>query len=382
MINARLSRSYFLSVCVFSLGLILAANAQSPTENFIRIQSLRSANSAPRAIVTHTQLTSRGGFIRSRVTVTAPTWQLARRAAIRHAYSHALRVVVVPSRRLEAMADSLAAATVELKAAQAHILSEKKTVAGYTTEVEVNQSTASLVQDIRRDGLSSYRLVALLPETIDGERVAAPQVETALIGALADQQFQVYDWNYVAAQKQLLSLVSATLSNRPEAASQLGTRFLADTLIAGRVAANFSQDNNGIISYIATANVRMIRVDTGQILIARVYIEKGFGQDKPQAARQALAALAQTVAKELPAELSAHAGQHSMTIQMVSAQAQPPEQTAQFLRGLPGVTEVQPTPGTGGDTFRITSREKPAALGAWIAQSQDYRVAGYGSEDR
>ncbi len=381
MTNAFRLRRCLLSILGIWLGLALAGKAQSPTEDFIRIQSLRSADSSPRAVVTHAQLVSRGGFVRSRVTVTAPTRQLARRAAIRHAYSRALRVVVVPSKRLEAMADNLAAATAELKAAQAHILTEKKTNGGYSAEAEVSQSTTSLAQDIRRDGLSNFRIVALLPETIDGERVASPQVETALVGALADQRFQVYDWNFVAAQKPLLSLVSATLSNQSEAASQLGTQFLANTIIAGRVAARFSQDNGGIISYIATANVRMIRVDTGQILIAREYTEKGFGQDKAQAARQALASLAETVAKELPAELSAHAEQYPITIQMVSTQAQPTEQTAQFLRGLPGVTEVQPAPGTSGTTFRVTSRERPAVLGAWIAQSQDYRVAGYGSEE-
>lgn len=370
----RLLLPALLTLCGLSLGTL----AQSPTADFLRIQNLRSGTPPPRVTVMHSQLVSRGGYIRSRATVTAPTRELARRYATRHAYARAVRVVTYPSRRLQAMSDTLAAATSELKAIHALIVSEKKTDTGYAVEVEVNQSEAALAQDIRSVGLSNFRLVALLPENIDGVRVSSPTVETALVGVLADKQFQVYDWNYVAAQRPLAQLVAATLSGQCEAAGQLGTRFLANVIIAGRVDARFSQENGGIVSYLATANLRVLRVDTGQILIAKDYREKGFGQDRAQAAREALTALAQTVSSDLPANLLAHTEERPATIRMVSAPGPVADQTAQYLRSLPGVTRVEQSQAGPDAVFHVTSRENPAALGAWIAQSPDYQLLNVG----
>ena len=142
--------------------------------------------------------------------------------------------------------------------------------------------------------------------------------------------------------------------------------------------ARFSQDNGGIISYVASANLRVIQVDTGRILAAKYYEEKGFGQDKAQSARQALAALAQTVSQSLPAELVVHAEQYPMTVQMVSEPGQTLGRVAVFLSGLPGVTNVQETSAGTGTMFHLTSREKPAVFGTLIAQSQQYRVMSYG----
>lgn len=375
--SRRLLLPALLTLCSLSLGTL----AQSPTADFLRIQNLRSGTPPPRVTVMHSQLVSRGGYIRSRATVTAPTRELARRYATRHAYTRAVRVVTYPSRRLQAMSDSLAAATSELKAVHALILSEKKTDGGYTVEVEVNRSEAALTQDIRSVGLSNFRLVALLPENIDGVRVSSPAVETALVGALADKQFQVYDWNYVAAQRPLAQLVTATLSGQSEAAGQLGTRFLANVIIAGRVEARFSQENGGIMSYLATANLRVLRVDTGQVLMAKEYREKGFGQDRTQAAREALTALAQTVSTDLPANLLAHTEEHPATIRMVSAPGPVADQTAQYLRSLPGVTRVEQSQSGPDAVFHVTSRENPAALGVWIAQNPDYQLLDVGRVD-
>ena len=319
--------------------------------------------------------------MRSRVTVTASTPQIARRFATRHAYTRALRVVTVPLRRFDAMTANLAEATAQLKTATAVVLSQKKTSAGYSVEVELRQSEANLTQDVRENGVSNFRIVALLPETVDGVRVELPTVETALAGALASQQFQVFDANFVSSQQPLSHLAAQTLSGQNNTAIELGAHCLANVVIAGRVDARFSQNNGGIVSYIASANLRVIQVDTGRILAAKDYEEKGFGQDKAQAARQALAALAQAVSQSLPAELTAHAEQYPMTVQMASEPGQTSGQVASFLQGLPGVTNVQETSAGTGTVFHLTSREKPAVFGTLIAQSQQYRVVGYGPED-
>ena len=279
------------------------------------------------------------------------------------------------------MTANLAEATAQLKTASAIVLSQKKTSAGYSVEVELRQSQANLTQDVRENGVSNFRIVALLPETVDGVRVESPTVETALAGALASQQFQVFDANFVFSQQPLSHLATQTLSGQNDTAIELGAHCFANVVIAGRVDARFSQNNGGIISYVASANLRVIQVDTGRILAAKDYEEKGFGQDKTQAARQALSALAQTVSQSLPTELTAHAEQYPVTVQMASEPDQTAGQVASFLQGLPGVTDVQEAPAATGTVFHLTSREKPAVFGTLIAQSQQYRVVGYGPEN-
>lgn len=371
-------KAYIFGVAAIILALAFSVKAQSPTETFLRIQSLRSSARTPAYTINRAQLVSRGGYVRSRVMVTASTPQLARRFATRHAYTRALRVVTVPLRQFDAMTATLAEATEQLKTANANVLSQKKTRSGYSVEVEVRQSEANLTREIRENGVSNFRIVALLPETVDGARVESPTVETALVSVLASQKFQVFDTNFVYSQHSWRRLTAQTLSGQNDTAIELGSHCFANVVIVGHVDARFSQDNGGIISYVASANLRVIQVDTGRILAAKYYEEKGFGQDKAQSARQALAALAQTVSQSLPAELVVHAEQYPMTVQMVSEPGQSLGRVAVFLSGLPGVTNVQETSAGTGTMFHLTSREKPAVFGTLIAQSQQYRVMSYG----
>jgi len=371
-------KAYIFGVAAIILALAFSVKAQSPTETFLRIQSLRSSARTPAYTINRAQLVSRGGYVRSRVMVTASTPQLARRFATRHAYTRALRVVTVPLRQFDAMTATLAEATEQLKTANANVLSQKKTRSGYSVEVEVRQSEANLTREIRENGVSNFRIVALLPETVDGARVESPTVETALVSVLASQKFQVFDTNFVYSQHSWRRLTAQTLSGQNDTAIELGSHCFANVVIVGHVDARFSQDNGGIISYVASANLRVIQVDTGRILAAKYYEEKGFGQDKAQSARQALAALAQTVSQSLPAELVVHAEQYPMTVQMVSEPGQTLGRVAVFLSGLPGVTNVQETSAGTGTMFHLTSREKPAVFGTLIAQSQQYRVMSYG----
>ena len=371
-------KACFFGIASVFIALAFSVKAQSPTETFLRIQSLRSSARTPAYTINRAQLVSRGGYVRSRVMVTASTPQLARRFATRHAYTRALRVVTVPLRQFDAMTATLAEATEQLKTANANVLSQKKTRSGYSVEVEVRQSEANLTREIRENGVSNFRIVALLPETVDGARVESPTVETALVSVLASQKFQVFDTNFVYSQQPWRRLAAQTLSGQNDTAIELGSHCFANVVIVGHVDARFSQDNGGIISYVASANLRVIQVDTGRILAAKYYEEKGFGQDKAQSARQALAALAQTVSQSLPAELVVHAEQYPMTVQMVSEPGQTLGRVAVFLSGLPGVTNVQETSAGTGTMFHLTSREKPAVFGTLIAQSQQYRVMSYG----
>ena len=368
-------RHVAVSGLLMVLGVAGFGYPQTPTTDTLHWLLNQKANQSPAPVVSRAEFPSRGGSVsRGKVTVNAPTPQAARRAAIRYVYIHSVRNVGVSLQEFAQLRDQMADAASEIKNLKAKILSTEKTGEGYTVDVELAQTSGDLAQDLQRSALSNFRLVALLPETIDGQRDGAPKVETALIGALADKQFRVYDWNFVSSRKPLASLVSATLGRQNEAAVQLGNRFLANVIVAGRVETKFSQDNGGIISYRASANLRVIKTDTGQILTAREYAEKGFGQDKTQAARESLEALAQKVAKELPDELESHFDEYPITVQIP---LQKPEQAAEveaFLRGLTGVKSVERASTANGASFRLVSREKPIALAARIQQSRDYRL--------
>lgn len=329
----------------------------------------------PSAVVTQSRLSSRNGYPRGRIVVKTSNPLIAQRAAVRYVYVHAVRNVGVPRQEFAQLRKEMIEAASEIKNLKAKIVHTEKTKEGYAVEVELAQSTGELTQDLQRTALSNFRLIALLPETIDGQRLGSPKVETALVGALANRQFRVYDWNFVTSRRPLKSLISTTMSQQNEVAVELGNRFLANVIVVGRVEATFSQENSGIISYRASVNLRVIKTDTGQILTAHEYVAKGFGQDKPQAANEALEALALKVAEELPDEMISHFEEYPITIQIP---VQKPGQTAEvesFLRGLTGVKSIERTTGVNGTSFRLISREKPVVLATHIQQSRDYRLS-------
>lgn len=356
------------------LLLSVSVYAQSPTETAINIQNRRWSEVPPPAAVSRASFPSRSSPTRAVVTVRANNPAEARRAAIHYVYRHSASSGSASLKEFEAIKEQLADVNATLKDMKATIHSNQKTAEGYVVDVELAQTTGDIQQDLRRNAYSNFRLVALMPETVDGQRANTPKVETALVGALAGKQFRVYDWNFVSARKPLASLVSATFGNQTEAAVQLGSRFLANVIVVGRVDAKFSQDNGGIISYRAAANLRVIKTDTGQILTAHEYTEKGFGQDKTQAAREALDNLAQKVAKELPDELESHFDEYPVTIHIPLQKPEQADEVETFLRTLAGVKGVERTLTKSGASFRLTSREKPVALAARIQQSHDYRL--------
>jgi hypothetical protein len=362
-----------------------ASHAQSPTDTFIRIQNLRTASSHPdiqtHAVVIRSHLISRKGVVFAHVTVNAPTAAIAHHVAIRDAYRRALSVVALPSGQYRYLLDNLASATAELKTARSTIVSEHKTQSGCTVEVELTQSLTSLTQDVRSNGLANFRLVLLMPEFLDGVQSSDSSVQTALTGTLVNDKFQVYDWTYITSQKPLLSLANATLSGQQPAAAELGTKFFANMVVVGRVTARRSQNNDGIISYIADTQLRMIEANTGQVLFAKEYSQKGFGQDSTQAAQNALTALANAVAGDLPAELLAHYQEYPVTVEVASESPQQVSHLSRFLQNLPGVQNVQQVQSGNNILFRVTSRERPVAFGASISEGGSYQVASFSTHD-
>jgi hypothetical protein len=253
---------------------------------------------------------------------------------------------------------------------------------GYEIDAELpaDSDVGIAAKELRSLGCSNFRLVALLPETVDGQPTMSPLVETALVDALRDRRFHVFDWNFVTKQRPLQVLARSVLSGSSEnrtAAVQLGTNILANVILAGRVSAAFSEDNEGILSYRASTDVRAIRVDTGEILAAKSFEQKGFGNTRAKAAREALSNLAKDVAAEMPAAIMDSFGQYHLTVELDGASVQRAGEIQAMLTGLPGVKAVTPVSTSDGLAFQVFSQEKPVALAAKIEAASDYRVLDF-----
>lgn len=344
----------------------------SPTEAFIRLQNVRF-RARPVSHIIHASTERRNHSIRSRVTVTAFTESEARRSALRTAYANAATMALVPRADFRQLSSRLAAVTGELRGVKATLLHEQKTSEGIKVDLEIVRPEAQLVADMRSEALSDYRMVALLPETIDGERVTLPTVETNLVGRLVDGGYTVYDENAVSFARTVPDSLQTSLAST-EAANQMGTRCLANTVIVGRVQATFSQENNGIVSYNADANFRVIKVDTNQVIMADEYTEKGFGLNRRQAAQNALNALATTMADRVPTRLREHLAKHIITIVSATRGLDELAQMKQHLARLRGVRQVEQVPSAQGAEFHLLSDEHPAVLAAAISADPDYYV--------
>ncbi len=335
--------------------------------------------SQPQPAIVSYKVSTRANLVRVKLTVKAGSLEIAQRAAIRYALAQRFQPPGVPS-PLRTWGAQLASVAAQMNASQATVISQSKAAGGYTLEVGLKETQTDFAAQFRAAALPNLSIVTLLPEFVDGERAAAPLVETAVQRALTKQKFRVYDWNFVATNCPLPNLVQATVSGPPNELASLGTRLLANHLVAGRVDAKFSQDNAGIISYNATANVRVIRADSGEILTAQTWSEKGFGQTKAQAARKALGSLSATVAKELPAELLKRFPAQTITVQFDDAAPEQASEAERFLVSMPGMTQVTRNAAPQGTLFRCASLEKPAVLAALIEGSQNYRVTAIASD--
>jgi len=355
-----------------------AVHAQTPTETFIRIHHILENDQPPDISISPATVKISGGLVCARAKATAKTMREAKREAMRRAYSQAARVSVLPLKEFASMLSDLASATSELRAIKARIVSERQEGDRSTVEIEITQEKQGIENNLAMMALSNYRVVVLLPESIDGIRVPVSKVETELVGSLSGKMFKVYDWNYVAQQKPLAGFVKAILSEQNQPSIEIGTRFLANLIIAGHIESKFSQETAGITSYIATANIRVVKADTGQILTAMEASQKGFGQDRTQAAREALVALADVIAKKIPDNILAHLEEYPVTIRIAVPMPDDGERIADYLNNMVGVTSVKRVDTADGISFRVISKDKPALLGQQIDESKQYRVVEYG----
>ncbi len=360
----------------------LAVTAQSPTETSLRILYRRLDNyQAPVVISSTSKKTTKASYvnshriIKSRVKAFASTINEARRKATRRAYSDAMHQASNTVGQFNDIASHLAETLSELKSIKSRTIRESLSPSGASVEVEIEQDSDALTRSLRSYCLSNMRVVALLPETIDGEPVTVRKIETGLIDALSLERFRVYDWNFVTHNNPISEITNAVLYNRTDPSVVIGKRFLANTLIVGRVQAALSQRNDGIVSYRAIANLRVIKVDTGQILVSHEYMSTGFGQDKSQASRVALEELQLKVSKELPEELLRRMESFPITIHVETRDSSHLQEVESTLRRIPGVMQVIRSNKGEQTSFRVISRDNATILGANIEQSGTFDVS-------
>ncbi len=366
---------------------------QSPTMAVIRIQNRRWEEGkapAPRVEVKRVERVaaprtapSKSPAFRVVVKVTASD----RPRAVRHAVREAYRAIaaqdsisVAQFRKLQASLSGMSAllrttsaSVQELKQLQARVLQEQRSGQQVSVEVEVEQTVEGLTRDLRQFALANLRLVALLPEFVDGSPATMRRVESETVGALVQQKFRVYDAAYL--NKQGLLKITPSVESQPEAVlTTAGSRCLANTVLTGRVETALSQETNGIVSYNATANLRVVKVSTGQVLLAQKWSERGFGQDRSQAANKSLDALAQTVAREFSAALQKRFEGFPITVAVASQHPEQLQEVERYLRGLSGVTSVEAVPQPEGMAYRVVSVEQLAAFGVQVEESGDYLV--------
>jgi len=290
----------------------------------------------------------------------------------------AARSVMADTPTARADAEAFAAAVAQRTSVPSRIVSESRGATASTVEAEVAVSAAQLTELLRRVSCSSYRAVVALPETIDGRPRDVRTVETAAVAALVERHLRVFDWEFASRQSRSAALVRLAVGGDRAAALQIGTRFVANLVVMGRADARFSQDNEGIVSYRATANVRVIQSDTGQVLWADEITEKGFGRDRAQAAREALDALAVATASRVVAGILGRLAPQRFTVMAEGSQVDA-DGLAAYLTSLPGVVSVEPVEGATGVHLTVTSRDKAGAVASALAGSGRYDVIGVGA---
>jgi len=144
------------------------------------------------------------------------------------------------------------------------------------------------------------------------------------------------------------------------AASALGLGFLADLCVYVTPDVRPSQNNGGIISAIASCDVRCVGLRDGRVVFARHFgPEKGFGLDLAQASNKALDQVSPTVVAFVAGEVAKYRAAATREIKIRSPKPLPSEkwealQTA--LRECKSVRETTPSEaadGGGGLTCKV-----------------------------
>lgn len=164
------------------------------------------------------------------------------------------------------------------------------------------------------------------------------------------------------------------------AAGALGLGFLADVAVRVRLSAKRSQNNQGIISAVATADVEGVDTHTARILfVTHLGPEKGFGLDLTRALDESCSKLAGQVAEYVGGQMAAHRQVCVRSVRVVNEGTLTAEQwtkLAEDLRRAPLVREVQ----VGNGALLCTVEGGPLAVAVAVEKVAGHRVVSLSAD--
>jgi hypothetical protein len=334
------------------------------------VNAARSASTA--VTFSHGTVSRNHGSVRSRIEVTARSLQEARQKGTQEAYAQAVGAIYGTDRQLSGMRRLLAAQAATLRGIQSQVIASRHAGDSYTVTLEVVRPESQIEDDLRSGSLSNYRLVVRMPETIDGRAIGDDTVETTMIGGLSDAGFTVYQ----PASDGELGIANRLASHSDAAYDSAGLRYLSNTVIVGTAASRYSQNNDGIFSYRATASVRAVEVDTHRVLFAREYQATWFGRDRGQAAQKSFDAL-ETSFGGLPADLKNGMAMHPVVVDVPTADDS--ARLLELLKERPGVGAVARTTMGALTTYKFTTSDNPSFVALALGQDPSYKVVSVGA---
>ena len=183
------------------------------------------------------------------------------------------------------------------------ILSTRLTGGTLEVRLRVRVRREELVRDLDHLQLTLYRandprVMVVIPEEHLRRPVPDPAAETEIIRRLVDAGFRLVDQTQVAKVRES-EILRQALAGDDEAWRRLGAEYDAEILVTGEAFSEFVGNFRGLISCRARVEVRVIRVDTGEILTAYYVHESGVDISEAAAGKKALTKAGSSVADYL-----------------------------------------------------------------------------------
>jgi len=239
------------------------------------------------------------------------------------------------------------------------VISEAQTVDG-GWEVTIEAAVTAMLDEILNDQaaidiliqvMGRPRIMFLVNEQIEFSWFDRNSglVETMLMQAFFDRNFNLVDREQLAAIRHN-DMTRLAQQGNAEAAQNLGRMFKAECVVAGKASAVQNSNAYGMASIRGDLNVKVIRVDNGELL-GVVHVSSTKAQPSPEAAaRAAFEAAAEKAAQQIIAHLIRKWGGEAANFKPISLQIN----NVDFMRAtdievwlkahVPGVKTVSPRP--------------------------------------
>lgn len=228
--------------------------------------------------------------------------------------------------------------------------------------------------------LSELSLVVVMSEQNLGQPQSQPIVENELVRRLVEAEFRVLDQAHVrriAKRDQLAALMRGD----EDAVREIALRFMSNLLVTGEATAQFSQNNQGIVSAVARVTMRVVEAETARVVASVSISERGFAASPAMAGQNALTAGGRKAADELLQRLDQYFKRKDRRIEVRIRRLPSLDEYRRakaFLekqRWVTGVAEGGYS--TDESVLTLTYPEKTLYLAARIRREQRYRLVEF-----